>query len=738
MLTHYLRTAALPSWPGLFKSAETVAFFIKYLNREDLPRAHAAFEALAASDTVRAMLAAVRADYVAPIVSSDKLSLEAGGAVIARAIDEIEALAGRSTAPLKMLARLTAAWMRNRLEVVSVPMAPRNVQSVLFLLAARWLSSRGHGGGALGVGGGGAVTAANSRALIAQVGTGEGKSLIIAMLSCYAVLALGKRVHVLENNVGLLERDFADFSSFYTSLGVSTAKRDFDADASVVYALRSDIEHAYRDRVFAGTVPPFPDTVLIVDEVDQLIVDGSPNQAYVKPDAERSAGLSNALDAAAAGLRTAPSCVAADLWQRALKAHAEATALRENEPGGFARVGRRAVLLDSHGRHTESWTPALEALNYRLFGAAPRWLTVFVVQSMPHILSKYDAILGLSGSLGSPAERDYLRVTFRALFVEVPSFLNTCRDVVKLPPALIDNTVAVHKTEAAQREAVVRLAGEHSASAPVVIIAASPQHAARTFTELERSAVGARAQLFLEKNPADGTRMDWSALVERATQPIEGARGARTWRVTVTDYFGGRGHDFRINDEDVDAAGGLVVIATSIPENEREWLQWKGRTARNDRRGRYAVVLCAADAPVNSSGELLAAHRPLPPPPPPPHITPPPRPPPPPPAHAHTPELIAALLELRDGATREKLVNLGSNVRRGQRLSELCDAFYARYGGGGSWPAGEKHVALRDFLESCDCVTAADIANFAARVGLAASSDAWAAASIYAGEWAKA
>ena len=37
-------------------------------------------------------------------------------------------------------------------------------------------------------------------------------------------------------------------------------------------------------------------------------------------------------------------------------------------------------------------------------------------------------------------------------------------------------------------------------------------------------------------------------------------------------------------DKDANANGGMLVIATSVPD-EREWIQWRGRTARQDRPG---------------------------------------------------------------------------------------------------------------------------------------------------------
>jgi hypothetical protein len=47
------------------------------------------------------------------------------------------------------------------------------------------------------------------------------------------------------------------------------------------------------------------------------------------------------------------------------------------------------------------------------------------------------------------------------------------------------------------------------------------------------------------------------------------------------------------------------VIATSVPD-EREWIQWKGRTARQDRPGQFYVVLDQKGKPFSDKPGLLA------------------------------------------------------------------------------------------------------------------------------------
>jgi superfamily II DNA/RNA helicase len=78
--------------------------------------------------------------------------------------------------------------------------------------------------------------------------------------------------------------------------------------------------------------------------------------------------------------------------------------------------------------------------------------------------------------------------------------------------------------------------------------------------------------------------------------------GDGQWRITVCDYFGGRGHDYR-SSLDADNNGGFMVIVTTIPDSLREWVQWKGRTARQDSPGQYGVLLCSEDPNVKRAVE---------------------------------------------------------------------------------------------------------------------------------------
>ena len=62
---------------------------------------------------------------------------------------------------------------------------------------------------------------------------------------------LGKRVHVLENNEGLLERDFATYAPFYASFGLSCAK-SIDGSSDICYCLKRENNAYFNAAILRG------------------------------------------------------------------------------------------------------------------------------------------------------------------------------------------------------------------------------------------------------------------------------------------------------------------------------------------------------------------------------------------------------------------------------------------------------------------------------------------------------
>lgn len=151
-------------------------------------------------------------------------------------------------------------------------------------------------------------------ALIMQMKTGEGKSIVIAMLAVLMCTRFNKRVHVLENNEGLLERDYATYAPFFKLFGERSAielaashrpiamhsvphfgraatglrtNKKIDGDSNICYCLKSE-NNAFFNASLANGSLDLTDTILIVDEVDDLVVNENPSIGYVKADVEKT------------------------------------------------------------------------------------------------------------------------------------------------------------------------------------------------------------------------------------------------------------------------------------------------------------------------------------------------------------------------------------------------------------------------------------------------------------------
>ena len=599
VFSYYVDRAPPAAWTGLFKGTSTISFFLKYLDRESFPQAFAAFaEENTRSDRDAAdaalfatLMANVSATYTAPLftLQADTLSDDAKVGELIQHIRDTGVADGPTV--LGMLRRVTAGWMELSKSKFQVPMAPRNAQIISCLLCCEWVKRRldGH-----------PTVPEEQRTFVTRVGTGEGKSLIIAMIAIYVVQILKKKVHVMEANEALLLRDVAEMKPFYSSFGI-TVSANFggflrDEKADITYCCRRELNVYYRNHLSKN---PLGNTVLILDEVDQLIVDESPNQSYVTKDIERSPLMQRMFDTWRAGGDESEfegSDIKARVKQRG---YIKGEELRAS--GKYARVQEQDaqtgemkdvyVELDPEkGKPMRGfYFASCEYLNYVFQGVPPQFKSHYFYQSMPFMMNQYEAILGLSGSLGSPSEQTFMRATYGARTMLTPPFLNTCQAMRKHVPRLHGDRVVVHDTRDGQHAAIRALALQFRDYAPVVVLTNEVGTAksvfADCFTDADREA--GTIQLFLELDPLTGKPADYGGIVKEATRPRQSAASpsGSVWPVTVSDPFGGRGQDYTVLKEEVDKAGGIMVICTAIPDSEREWIQWLGRTARSDRRG---------------------------------------------------------------------------------------------------------------------------------------------------------
>ncbi|KAL3927990.1 MAG: hypothetical protein SGPRY_002578 [Prymnesium sp.] len=173
---------------------------------------------------------------------------------------------------------------------------------------------------------------------------------------------------------------------------------------------------------------------------------------------------------------------------------------------------------------------------------------------------------------------------------------------------VVNHGVEIVEGHKALVKRVISLAEKYYTEVPVLVIASSLGELAELFkmgrasSKMAEERVQRLAEFDLDGRSLKG---QWATMIDDATKRV-GLAGESSCRVTFTDRFGGRGHDFQedvtvgvnreVVDKEANANGGMLVIATSIPD-EREWIQWKGRTARQDRPGQFYVILDRQEKP---------------------------------------------------------------------------------------------------------------------------------------------
>lgn len=326
---------------------------------------------------------------------------------------------------------------------------------------------------------------------------------------------------------------------------------------------------------------------------------------------------------------------------------------------------------------------------------SPKIQSSYFVTSTPHVFQQYKCIFGLTGSIGGPAEKEYLSEVFQAKVFSVPTFLDTCTQAESHKQEC--QGVDVFSTVEEQTRAIIKTCNEKHKDVPILVICATPPEATLLFTTLKGKLDEPDAlQLFLEvdENGRRGNHQVWDKIVSKATEQLS----SNHYRITITDYFGGRGVDYRITDERVDENGGFLIVVTAVPDSEREWVQWKGRTARQDHKGQYNAFLVNTQAPLKDNWtEICEIQPPL-----------------------VGEKLMEKLLTLRDGEIKVKLTAHKQGLKDGMRANALCDNFYRTYTDPlDTWPPTPKHKMLRDFFDKHgSSPTEAVVREFSSSVGL--------------------
>ncbi|KAL1522513.1 hypothetical protein AB1Y20_017500 [Prymnesium parvum] len=784
----YLNAEKPHEWKQLFKDATRTAYNLKYMFREDLDIARSKFyENLDKNlsgkprEMFRKLVEGAFQMYNG-LVDQETLArtdfLTNPHALIEVVLEGVKSGDSR----VRLLGEIATKYMKTYIEhdPPKLPLTPHHTQIVAMLIFSQFFEQKEK------------MKEEGVQAVILQMMTGEGKSIVIAMMAIYTVKQLGKRVHVLENNEGLLERDFAAYESFYHSFGL-TCNKTIDLTSDICYCLKRQNNQFFNQHILVGDLD-LSETVLIVDEVDDLVVNERPSLLYNAKDELLTPHYKTCYTALINGSGKPPKVDNA-IWEDCIRIKKDADSkvkgvhytqgdsgwlMLEEGPDGTPRLPKVPL--------TNDW---LVYKNYQDYEIEPSKNTFRNSLCTPYMYTKYSCIFGLTGSVGGEAEREYIKKTYALHVYEVPQFLKTCKntskeeaknlgvvikskttemidevvetavryhtevpvliitrgaekdelqkvvkalddrmsdpskggvgrhpsqrrmtsrdwDKVKVlaqvmssdlpstePPPTSRHTIAVSplKSEAARRSmsktsllesptkamrgSNCRLSMPTQEPGKLVSRQSISNKKRNSSLEVIAKKLNPRIQILQERNEKGESMIATAnAVIEQATRRCYSDKREPYFQITVTDWFGGRGHDFDCMDEAANHAGGMLVIATAVPD-AREWAQWKGRTARQDRPGQYFVVLSAEEEPFKSVPGLAASLRQFPP-----------------------DKIIDELLRRKDLVTAEALVGFEKEQARGTWVNELCEKYYRANPRNHDepWPGMPSDVKLRDML----------------------------------------
>jgi preprotein translocase subunit SecA len=473
---------------------------------------------------------------------------------------------------------------------------------------------------------------------VAEMDTGEGKTLAIALAAATAALA-HMRTHVITVNDYLVQRDARELAPLYAALGLSSAaviggvrdpaERAVRWRADVVYCSNKGLVFDYlRDRVSLGErrgplyreldrLAGRPGPLLtglefgIVDEADSVLID--------------ECRMPLVLARARAPLFPADAFATALELARLLKAgehYRVATAERRVEltDSGYAALGKLADDRDEfwrvERRREELVKQALAALellkrdeHYLVRNGAVSIIDASTGRTMPDRsweLGLQQMIEVKEGCAVTGARETLARITYQRFFSRyhrLGAATGTAREVAReLWRVYGLRVVRVPRTEpsrnAARGTTICADAEQHSAA--LVARAGTLQRmqqpvllATRTVAASERlSAALTRARLQHQVLNARNEAVE-AAIVAQA-----GAAG----RITIATNMAGRGTDIKLG-AGVASLGGLHVIVAECNEAARLDRQMFGRAGRQGDPGSYERVLTLDD-------DLLRSHAP--------------------------------------------------------------------------------------------------------------------------------
>ena len=478
LLQSYIAAQPPVEWKQLFREATNIAFMVKYMSRESVSLAKAKFiESVSNKDNFKRMAHAAEAQAMLSSMVRDALT--SYGDVGIFDLDQLADIdflthpeqlinlvtTSREThqegdrSDMALMTDITAEWMGHMMELKFPPLTPHHTQAFMVMMMTRCFSQNLEGSTA-------SKAKWKPKAFTAQMATGEGKSIVIAMLAIFIV------------------------QKFRMASSMNLAD-----NAMVIYCLKSAINRRFLRCMVEGRLDEeLARTVLIVDKVDDLIVNERPNNHYVKKDVHKTPALIKCYEALRAGNAEKPAEVDESMWAevREVVQYCNDTGRENVHYRTIVDEGRRkVVMLDEFG-------------NLPKVPLTSKWLQYL-------IFKRYAAIFGLTGSVGGKAELAYLTKTYYAVKFDVPRFLDTCVELLKSAEEVI--------------ERVAKVAREYFRKVPVLIISSSDDELTKILDAVRQGGIipPPDVMLRLSEFGEDGRSLKsgWQSIIDDSTKRLE-------------------------------------------------------------------------------------------------------------------------------------------------------------------------------------------------------------------------
>lgn len=430
---------------------------------------------------------------------------------------------------------------------------------------------------------------------LAQIKTGEGKSLIVAMLSAFWAMQQ-QCVDIITSSQSLAIRDQEKYASFYQELGLSSSHicvkepNTHHFCAPIVYGTNTDFEFSIlREKLYDNPARNHRRMdVAIVDEVDNFLMDKGLQSARIAVPAiqtyqdikysihqyvatnmhmsiESFLKQENKLDANI--IDQLPTYYLAQ-WVTSAK-----QAQLKNENVDYVIKGDQVIIIDENTgelQHGSRWQHGLHEFVEIKHNIIPQKASLTGASiSHPAFFDHYRHIFGLTGTLGSAEERKEITAIYHL-------------DTINIPTRCVS-----------QQKEYPFYYGPHEKYYETIL------------SDVRRMIQENRPTLILVRNINDSlllsqyfnqTNIHHQCLngVQRTPDALVVSRAGHQKMVTIATNLAGRGTDIILPNH-VKKSGGLHVIVAFYPPNSRVEDQAIGRSARQGDLGSYRMILSEND-----------------------------------------------------------------------------------------------------------------------------------------------